>query len=556
MKKLVALAVALLAWGVGASAQTSEEYEAQQVKVATDMVRVGDHLFYAHVVLARQTLYSIGKAYGVSTLDIIDANPKLDLRNRPIHPGDVLLIPVRLQGLAPADTTKIPDQAPVISGDDREPSAPFDGVPAPIAVPDSLSAPFDSILAPIAVPDSLSAPIDSILAPIAVPDSLSAPFDSILAPIDSLGMPLDSLAAPLDSLPERPEFVFEPVEKVRVALLLPLAADSGANAYYMNFYFGALLAARDLGADGVEMDITVLDVNSGKDFSKAEQTLEESDVIIGPVNTADITRTLPLLPEGKFIVSPMDTKTEALTAEERVILAATPASVQIDDAVEWMMSNMDPADSLIIVKEAGYQMSLNAQYMIDRIQPDSLSNLIQVSYTLSEGIKMNEDFFAHHTHLKDTVTWVVAASEHDVFVKDVIRNVALQNYMGRNNYIYGPAKTKSVDMDEMCGARLHQSATYYIDYDDPAVIAFVKDFRALFQAEPDNFAFHGYDTMRYFVSICNTYGRNWQQKLDAFSMTGLQTNFKFVWDPETVGDVNSGIRRVVYSPGFQVELLR
>ena len=495
MRRLVTLFAALLLAGIGAAAQESEQFTPAPVKVTTDMVRVGDHLFYAHVVVARQTLYSIGKAYGVSSLDIIDANPKLDLRNRPIHPGDVLMIPVRLQELVPADT-------------------------------------------------------------------LAAPKDTISAPTDTLTAPIDTLTTLIDTLPEipagpvRPGYVYDPVDRVQVALLLPLAADSGANAYYMNFYFGALLAARDLGEEGVEMDITVLDVNSHKDFAKVGRTLEQSDVIIGPVSTADITRTLPLLPEGKFIVSPMDPKTEALTAEKPVILAATPASTQIEDAVAWMKSNMEPADSLIIVREAGQPMSVNSRYMVEVIDPGSVSNNIQVSYALSEGIKMNEDFFAHHTHLKDTVTWVVAASEHDVFVKDVIRNVALQNYMGRNNYIYGPAKTKSPDMDEMCGARLHQSATYFIDYDDPAVIGFVKDFRALFQAEPDNFAFHGYDTMKYFVSICRHYGRNWEMKLDEYRMSGLQTNFKFYWDPSTTGSVNAGIRRVVYSPGFKVEVVR
>ena len=361
----------------------------------------------------------------------------------------------------------------------------------------------------------------------------------------------------MDTIPEGPvrrPFIYDYVDKVHVALLLPLSAESEANAYYLNFYFGALLAARDLGNDDVDIDLTVVDVASAKDFAKAGKALEQSDVIIGPVSTSDIKRVLPLLPEGKFIVSPMDTRTEALTAEHPVILAATPAGTQIEDAVQWMKSNMAPADSLIIVKEAGYQMSANAQYLIDCIDPSSIDNLVQVSYALSDGIKMNEEFFAYHTHMKDTVTWVMAASEHDVFVKDVIRNVALQNYMGHNTYIYGPAKAKSPDMDEMCGARLHQSATYYIDYDDPAVIRFVKDFRALFQTEPDNFAFHGYDTMKYFVTACEEYGRHWQQKLDEHRMSGLQTNFKFVWNPETVGDVNAGIRRVVYSPGFKVEV--
>ena len=54
------------------------------------------------------------------------------------------------------------------------------------------------------------------------------------------------------------------------------------------------------------------------------------------------------------------------------------------------------------------------------------------------------------------------------------------------------------------------------------------------------------------MEICDNYGRNWPQRLDSYKMSGLQTNFKFFWDPDTVGDVNSGIRRVVYSPGFKV----
>ena len=91
---------------------------------------------------------------------------------------------------------------------------------------------------------------------------------------------------------------------------------------------------------------------------------------------------------------------------------------------------------------------------------------------------------------------------------------------------------------------------------DPAVIRFVRDYRALFQTEPDNFAFHGYDTMTYFVTACDDFGRNWQQKLDEHRHRGLQTNFKFYWTPDTVGDVNAGIRRVVYSHGFKVEVLK
>ena len=543
MKRIATLLAALL---LGAVALQAQQTEPVPVKVSSDRVRVGDKVYFAHVVTPRQTLYSIGKAYGVSTLDIIDSNPKLDLHHKPIHPGDVLLIPVRIavkeETPAPADTSAAAN-SPVLTPDGTL------GAKA-----DTLAAPADTLKAAVG---SLKVPADSLRKTV---DTLNVQADSLKAAVDTLKSRTDSLATEADTLavtfvPTRPPFVYDYADKINVSLLLPFAADNQANDHYLNFYFGALLAARDLADKGIELDLTVIDVSSARDFKRAGKAVASSDVIIGPVSPADIRRTLDLLPEGKSIVSPMDPKTEALTVDYPVILAATPVRTQIDDSMGWMKSNMDPRDSLIIVKEAGYPMTYNGQYLIDRAEPENTGGSIRVSYALSEGIKMNE-YFAAHTHLKDTVTWVIAASEHDVFVKDVIRNVALQNYMGHNAYIYGPAKTKSPDMDEMCGARLHQSATYYTDYNDPSVIRFVSDFRALFQAEPDNFAFHGYDTMMYFVSACDTYGRNWSQKLDEIQMSGLQTNFKFWWDPDRKGYVNSGIRRVVYSPGFKATLIK
>ena len=546
MKRIATLLAALL---LGAVALQAQQTEPVPVKVSSDRVRVGDKVYFAHVVTPRQTLYSIGKAYGVSTLDIIDSNPKLDLHHKPIHPGDVLLIPVRIavkeETPAPVDTSAAAN-SPVLTPDGA--SEGESAASSPVLTPDgTLGAKADTLAAPA---DTLKATVDTLNVQA---DSLKAAVDTLKSRTDSLATEADTLAVPF--VPTRPPFVYDYADKINVSLLLPFAADNQANDHYLNFYFGALLAARDLADKGIELDLTVIDVSSARDFKRAGKAVASSDVIIGPVSPADIRRTLDLLPEGKSIVSPMDPKTEALTVDYPVILAATPVRTQIDDSMGWMKSNMDPRDSLIIVKEAGYPMTYNGQYLIDRAEPENTGGSIRVSYALSEGIKMNE-YFAAHTHLKDTVTWVIAASEHDVFVKDVIRNVALQNYMGHNAYIYGPAKTKSPDMDEMCGARLHQSATYYTDYNDPSVIRFVSDFRALFQAEPDNFAFHGYDTMMYFVLACDTYGRNWSQKLDEIQMSGLQTNFKFWWDPDRKGYVNSGIRRVVYSPGFKATLIK
>ena len=63
--------------------------------MSTDKVRVNGKSYYTHVVTEKQTLYSISKAYEVSTDDIIHANPKLHLDKEPLKEGSILLVPVK-----------------------------------------------------------------------------------------------------------------------------------------------------------------------------------------------------------------------------------------------------------------------------------------------------------------------------------------------------------------------------------------------------------------------------------------------------------------------------
>ena len=93
------------------------------------------------------------------------------------------------------------------------------------------------------------------------------------------------------------------------------------------------------------------------------------------------------------------------------------------------------------------------------------------------------------------------------------------------------------------------TASYYIDYEDPAVKRFILAYRALFQDEPGSFAFQGYDTMHYFVTICTRFGRQWYKKLPEYDEKGLQADFRF---REESGRVNQAVRRIVYNPDLTI----
>ena len=79
----------LLAFSTTAEGQ----YPQVPVSISTEKVKIGGKVFYSHIVLEKQTLYSISKAYGVTVQEIYDANPSLQTEG--LKKNAIILIPVK-----------------------------------------------------------------------------------------------------------------------------------------------------------------------------------------------------------------------------------------------------------------------------------------------------------------------------------------------------------------------------------------------------------------------------------------------------------------------------
>ena len=73
----------------------AQDYVAPPVTVSKEKVRSGGNVYYSHVVLERQTLYSISKAYGVTIEEIYESNSILRLETEGLKKNQILMIPVR-----------------------------------------------------------------------------------------------------------------------------------------------------------------------------------------------------------------------------------------------------------------------------------------------------------------------------------------------------------------------------------------------------------------------------------------------------------------------------
>ena len=82
MKNIVSVISGILALSAALSLTGSlnlnaQEYDNTPVSISKEKVKVSGKVCYSHVVLEKQTLYSISKAYNVSIEDIYKLNPTL-----------------------------------------------------------------------------------------------------------------------------------------------------------------------------------------------------------------------------------------------------------------------------------------------------------------------------------------------------------------------------------------------------------------------------------------------------------------------------------------------
>ena len=345
-------------------------------------------------------------------------------------------------------------------------------------------------------------------------------------------------------------FVREGNHDVNISLLLPFSAPkSGDRVSFMDFYCGALLAARTIGQSGTDLDIHTFDVGGGS-IPVTRDRLASSDFTIGPVSKSDILKTNALTSSEAWIVSPLDMQVEPLTDTlGGIIQAPTPTSVQIKDMVAWIKSDLSSDDRVIIITPSTPQSDY-----LNMVQKEMYAAGVQHSTaTLST---MRPLMTAQGTNR------IVLACDYTerstVFLIEALRNLYMSASKNTSIVLYSTSKIRTYDqieVEQLHKVNLHTSVTYFVDYDSKDVQDFLLQYRALYNTEPSRSAYSGYDLMMYFSTLAHKYGKKWPRALHKVDYKGLQSDFNLVKTPSG-SYVNNAVRRVVYNPDYSITLVR
>lgn len=537
-----------------ASAAGAQEYVAPPVEVSDQKVKKDGKVYYSHVVQERQTLYSISKAYNVTQDEILEANQ--GLRESGLKKNSIIMIPVQSEAPAIKET---PQQEP--KGNIQEPVQ----VSAHPSVEKIHIVRWYETLKDIA--DRYNVPESAIIAANNLNDGKIKNRQKLIIPTEEYIAELvpEQQKVEIEQTEEENmdlETAFDEVEadealgsisksKIKTTVLLPLkATGSTSSKSNMDFYSGVLLAARELGESGIDIDMSVYDIANGT-YGATKSELESSDIIIGPVAAADITRIYSVAPEIKALISPLDPKAEQLCQTYRTMIhAPAPRMAQYEDLAKWIKEDLMPGDRVIVISEKEARKGDEGKLLRAAIDSAHIE-YIPLAYSILEGRKIQEPLEAKMT--AEGTNRVIIASESEAFVNDAVRNLNLTIHNKFNVVLYAPAKIRTfetIEIENFHNTNLHASLTYYIDYSNTEAKQFVKKYRALFNTEPTQFAFQGYDVAKYFLSLCAKYGDAWMQHAEDAVL--LQSTFD-LQQTENGGYINTGIRRIVYGENYKVE---
>lgn len=573
-KSVIAILAAALALASGLQAAAQEqEYVPTPVTVSKDKVKSGGKLYYSHVVLERQTLFSISKAYGVTVQDIYDANPALKLEQEGLKTYQILMIPI-VEQEKPAE--------------EEQPAEARPAAQEPAAVEQTLDAGDESdgqyiyhtvkwyedmnLVAKkykvskeaIMKANGMTSPVLGKKQKLRIPVGPGVPAyegDEVAeaalpeAQEDTLGHDKNIFETIGEAIADKAEELFYVGKKdISAALILPFNASKQPNDNNLDFYSGVLMAARELKEEGINLSLKVFDCSAGV-AAVTEEQLEDCDLVLGPISMADLSATLKVAPERIAVVSPLEPKAADLAGiHPNFIQAPSSSDAQSADLIKWLGEETRSSDKVILLREKGTALSSAAASLVSSLEQSGIE-YSTITYGLLEGKRL-ADSIEKLVSVEQT-TRLVVASESEAFVSDVVRNANLLAHRKHEIALYCLSKVRSfetIEVENLHNTNLHVSISYYVDYDAAKVQRFLLAYRALFNTEPGPFAFQGYDTAYTFGKMCSKYGRHWPDKLDGQTQKGLQSNFLFE-QTEAGGHTNKAVRRIVYGPDFSIKLI-
>ena len=334
---------------------------------------------------------------------------------------------------------------------------------------------------------------------------------------------------------------------------------------FMNFYQGALMALEVLKDTGYKMDLQVLD--SKRDPLRVREQVkrlsQSTELIIGPVYSNEIKPVAEYAQKRQiYMVSPL-AAIPNMVAKNPYLIQIRPSYLDQVNALADYVSNRKDCN-VVLLYEAGKDSSdivkllrekLSARFTDRNLGDSIIKTFHQMAYHTGQPFESVVDKFSKMFSIS-MINLVVVPSDNEAFVSDLLSKLNNMKVVYNTPIeLYGmPSwqRFESVDINSYYTLGLRYISPYFVDYSSPLVKKFVKLYRNQFDAEPNQFAFQGFDVIYYFVPTLSKYGKSIEQCIPCDHEMLIQSAYQFKRVSPEGGFENCGVFKVRYTPEYEI----
>lgn len=300
---------------------------------------------------------------------------------------------------------------------------------------------------------------------------------------------------------------------------------------FLPFYQGMLLALDSLEKTGLKAKMFVYDITA--DTSKLQRILKNPemkklDLIIGLMYSSSFKIVSRFAKENDIIiVHPISNRDKIIINNPHVFKVMASLETQIKELAKYLVERYHD-ENILLVYNTSEEHKDNLALLEESIANCSKNYSIDCHY---KSIACDRGEVKNiKRYLSDTAKNIlVTLSTNQAFVINYLR----QMNTVRDSFdiiVFGmPAweKFKSLETKYLMNLKLHLFSNSFIDYTDCNVKKFIKLFREKYNAEPDEFAFQGFDIGYYFLSALKKYGKYYDDCIPLLRINSLQTEYYF-----------------------------
>jgi ABC-type branched-subunit amino acid transport system substrate-binding protein len=335
-------------------------------------------------------------------------------------------------------------------------------------------------------------------------------------------------------------------EVYHVALMIPLSLELLADTLwkenldpakinelapfrFIQFYHGFMMAADSLRKSGLQIEISVYDIDqqAAKAFEALRRPeMKKMDIIFGPFYKSTFSIVADFARENRItIINPLSVRNDILQGNPYVVKLIPSVESQPDMVAKLVRRDFSDHKVLFYVANKYQGSELVSQY-IDAIEMGNTTGkpivtLVDFSADSIQG------FRNHASKIKPNL--VIIYAENEVLPAALLGKLHEMNKDYRINIIGLPEWEKFTNIESAYLIALHANIfmTFYTDYSSAQVKSFILAYRAKYFDEPLNYAFSGFDAGYFFLGALMNYGRDFEKCLDLIRVPLIQNQFHF-----------------------------